>query len=66
LFPDLCIWEWCYKSLNYYNFYYALFTILDCTKLKFDTTLIKRIVFLDFIHRLVSQEQTKLTRSKIL
>jgi hypothetical protein len=27
---------------------------------------IKRIVFLDFIHRLESQEQTKLKRSKLL
>jgi hypothetical protein len=27
---------------------------------------IKRIVFLDFIHRLVSQEQTKLKKLKII
>jgi hypothetical protein len=39
-----------------------------CMKLDliFHILIIKRIVFLDFIHRLVSQEQTKLRKLKII
>jgi hypothetical protein len=54
-------------SLDKYLTFWLLYLIVTHTKLqKLYRLCIKRIVFLDFIPRLVSQEQTKLKKLKII